>query len=316
MSRPTLHPNAAAWLTLLAIAAPAAVGQQGERRDRETRPPAEAAPSADPGQTAEDEPPAEPAEEPFVLPAHISPTEQIDFFRTADYDGSGWVSFDEARKSLILDRDGYQALDRDGDFRVNQEEFELFYQETIERAGGFRPPVPNAEAEVAPPRSAAQLRNTFDKNLDGRLGLAELEALVLEYGLPQEAPILLAKTDLDGSGVLDGQELEVLSNVIGAFQAAPSGLFEENAPKSIEELFGERVPRETTFGLPEPPYVRGPVRPFHRLDADGDDRISESDLSELQFPLTLPVRASSVLAALDTDGDGGLDREEFRAALR
>ena len=260
---------------------------------------------------------AEEAAPVFRLPAHISPNEQIEFFRTADYDDSGWISYEEAVEALLLpDRRAYQLYDTNADLRISTEEFRERYLESIRRTGDYRPPVPKATGGVAPPRTAEQLRNRFDRDLDVRLNSEELKTLVQEYDLPEaEAGPILARLDANQDGFLDQTELVGLSQTIEFFKDLPSGVFEENRPESLEELYGERIKRESTRGLSEPPQIRGPVRPYYRLDADGDEDIDSQDLFDLQFPLTLPVRANSVLAALDTNGNGSLDRAEFRAAM-
>ncbi len=294
-------------------------GQSGARQNPRSTSPAPEATALDPAseQDPEQELSSEPDElEPFRLPAYISPNQQLEYFRIADYDSSGWISFEEARESLVLDRQTYQIYDSNIDGRISQEEFEDRYLESIRLTGGFRPPIPAATGTVAPPRTAEQLRNSFDRNLDARLGVAELDLLIKEYGLPdRDGKQLLILLDEDTSGYVDPPELVRLSQILDAFKSLPPRVFDADRPGSLEELYGERTPRENTRGLAEPPFIRGPVRPFYRLDADGDEDIDEQDLFALQFPLTLPVRASSVLAALDTDGNGALDRDEFRAAM-
>ena len=252
-----------------------------------------------------------------ALPPYLDPLEEEEFFQTADYDGNGWISFEEARDSLLLDRAGFFAFDTDKDLRLSAKEFSARYRDSIERTGGFQPPIPKSAAELAPPRSAVELRNAFDRNLDGRLGALELDAFVEDYALPKiTGEEVLAQLDTDGSGTLELVELGAMSALIDAYKQAPAGMFEEGPrPKSIEDLYGELVPRESAFSVDEPPYMRGPVRPFWRLDLDRDGGIEERDLFDLQYPLTLPVRASSVIAALDRDGDRSLSRAEFRASM-
>jgi hypothetical protein len=86
---------------------------------------------------------------------------------------------------------------------------------------------------------------------------------------------------------------------------------------SIAELFGAVEARESTLGaLSLPPRIAGPVTHFYRLDVDGDGYVTGSDLSRLESPLQLGVRASAVLAALDRDGDGRLSEAEVLASLQ
>ena len=77
------------------------------------------------------------------------------------------------------------------------------------------------------------------------------------------------------------------------------------------------MPRTIQEGsTPQPVRITPPVLTFRRLDIDADGMITLEDLTELQRPLVLPVRARAVLAALDGNGDGSLDEAEFRGAMR
>jgi len=64
-----------------------------------------------------------------------------------------------------------------------------------------------------------------------------------------------------------------------------------------------------------PPLTLGPLPHFHRLDLDRDGGISLEDLTELQTPIQISVRPSTVINVLDRDGDGKLSAAELRAAL-
>jgi Ca2+-binding EF-hand superfamily protein len=59
----------------------------------------------------------------------------------------------------------------------------------------------------------------------------------------------------------------------------------------------------------------GPVPVFHRLDLQGNGRITAADLLDLQHPIESSVRIQAVVAALDTNGDGAIDPAEFQACL-
>ncbi len=89
-----------------------------------------------------------------------------------------------------------------------------------------------------------------------------------------------------------------------------------NASSTLE-LFGAHQSRPEQQGtVPFPPYIRGPVHHFARLDIDKDGQITAEDLEWLARPIYLDVRLSAVIAALDTDDDGGVSPEEFDASMR
>ncbi|MCB9913799.1 MAG: EF-hand domain-containing protein [Planctomycetes bacterium] len=87
--------------------------------------------------------------------------------------------------------------------------------------------------------------------------------------------------------------------------------------KSVYELFGRVEPREEVLhGTPEPDRIVGPVPTFRRLDYDGDGGITRADLTELARGSSLEPRLNTLLATLDTNGDGRIDATEFRASMR
>lgn len=88
-------------------------------------------------------------------------------------------------------------------------------------------------------------------------------------------------------------------------------------PTSVTDLFGRAEPRRDDEELiPRPPRIAGPIPVFRRLDLDADGLISGGDLEELLRPLQVRVRINAVLASLDADGSGAVDREEFSASMR
>lgn len=237
------------------------------------------------------------------------------YFATADYDGSGWISFREAEDALLLDREDFGLYDSNRDGRIDAEEFGERYRSTVEQVGGFQPPVPPVEDTKPPPRNAIELRNTYDVDLDGTVDLSELETLINDYEIPSLTPQLaMSQLDRSGNGGLELIELEFVSTLLDTLRS--SGVLLSTTASTLEELFGLPVERTVRRGqVQRPPRISGPIQPFARLDLDRDEGITVEDLSTLQFPAALPVRPATVIASLDTNGDGRLDRDEFRRAM-
>jgi len=241
-----------------------------------------------------------------------------EYFAICDHDENGWIAFREARESLELGRSAYASYDRDRDGRIDPAEFEERYLEIVDIAGGFARPKEYEGKRPLPSRNPEQLRAAFDATGDGALELFEVDKLLEVYDR-QDIParIVLSKLDVDASRRLEISELERLSQLLSAtYVASDEDLASEQAA-SVEELFGgviERPPSEFG-GTLHPPQIVGPVSPFRRLDLDYDGAIEIEDLRHLQRPQTLSVRVAAIVAALDQDEDGSVDRAEFLAAM-
>ena len=237
-------------------------------------------------------------------------------FLVADYDASKWISFEEAREALRRDSSGFFTYDVDKDGRITETEYVSRYLSQLDLRGSIPQPLPRAEPVVSPLRDAEQLRNAYDKDADGRLDLTELKAFVEDYGLEGEPAVSnLRKLDIDGSGGLELPEIDKLAKLLETFATSPTANLTAEPAGSIIELFGTPVERETRTSIPEPAQIPGPVPSFDRLDQNRDGTVGVDDLNALQFPLVLPVRPESVVAALDLDGDGHLSRAELRASM-
>jgi Ca2+-binding EF-hand superfamily protein len=261
---------------------------------------------------------------PFELPVGIVPGSplwadlELPIFEACDTDRSGWISYREAHAALELDRDDFAVYDRDHDGRIGSREFNLRYEDVVSQTGVFRlPKLSTGRGSI--PRAPRQLTTAFDSNGDTALDQAEVEALLREYGRKELSPSdVVARLDRDGSGKLDGPEIQQLSRLIAADFVMPL----DDAPRTIspdkvDELFGTLVSREGVLNETSlPPRIDGPVTHFRRLDLDGDGYVTIAELNKLQSPLQLSARVSTTLAALDTDEDGKLSRAEFLNALR
>jgi hypothetical protein len=251
---------------------------------------------------------------PLVTPKAVD--QEQTFFEQCDRDEGGWISFVEAREALGITREEFFSFDRDRDARIDREEWSQRYRTVVERTGGFPTPKIAASAGAAPPRSAEQLRNAFDTDFDGGLGASELAQFLRDYPVPALTPeLILAQLDGNADLRLDLGEVGVLAALLDSVrqQLGPAALRPERAT-SVLELFGQPEERGNN-ALPEPPRLAGPLPVFERLDTNHDGFLSDKDLFELQYPLTLPVRGAGVIAALDRDGDGRLSLAEFQAAL-
>jgi Ca2+-binding EF-hand superfamily protein len=243
--------------------------------------------------------------------------QEAEYFATADYDGNGWISFREAEAALLLDRTEFGRFDQDSDGRIDAEEFGRRYRSSIEQMGAFQPPVPKADSGAPPPRGAEQLRNSYDRDLNGGVDLAELETLIADYRIENvTATLTLSQLDRNGSGRLELVELEFLSTLLDKLRVSAQNIFGTEEATTLADLFGLPVERPAGHGqVPRPPRVNGPVLPFTRLDLDRDGAITAEDLLVLEFPMALPVRPATVIASLDRNGDGRLDAAEFTAAM-
>jgi Ca2+-binding EF-hand superfamily protein len=237
------------------------------------------------------------------------------YFQASDQDQDSWISFREASDAFGLDRDGYAIYDANGDGRVTYEEFLARYEAVLARGGVFSPPSTLAATGPARPDPEDMLRR-FDEDADQRLSQRELTRVLAREGVEFETSLVLAGLDRDRSGDLGIEELAPLVEVvIGGTDEARRRF--ERRPQTIDELVARVEPREKNVDwIPEPPRIVGPVSPLRRLDIAGDGWLDAEDLRDLQRPLTLPVRLPTLVAALDTDGDGRLSRDELRASMR
>jgi Ca2+-binding EF-hand superfamily protein len=247
---------------------------------------------------------ADPATSPLV----------VRYFAICDRDGDRSITFPEAKASLGLDQKQFSVYDTDGDGLISLAEFRRRYKDILAAGGTFPPPKAKVVPPSALPASAEKVLEDYDKDKDGALDPAELDAALVGMGAAKLDPeATLSQFDHDGSGMLETSEVEELLSVLRTGRTPKVG----PRPQSVVELFGVVVPRKT--GLvwsPEPPRILGPVPSFRRLDVDGDGRITRDELAELQRPYNvLKVHTNAVFAALDTDGDGAISEAEFWSSM-
>jgi Ca2+-binding EF-hand superfamily protein len=236
------------------------------------------------------------------------------YFAICDRDGDHSISYPEAKESLGLDKKQFSVYDTDGDGLISLAEFRRRYKDIITGGGTFPPPKAKVVPPSALPASADKVLEDYDKDQDGALDQAELDAALVGMGAAKLDPeATLSQFDHDASGMLETAEIEELLSVLRTGKSPKLG----PRPRSVNDLFGVVVPRKT--GLvwsPEPPRILGPVLSFRRLDVDGDGRITRDELAELQRPYNvLKVHTNAVFAALDTDGDGAISEAEFWASM-
>lgn len=242
------------------------------------------------------------------------------FFATCDHDRNGWISFREAQASLFVDRAAYAGFDTDRDGRVSDEEFETRYNHVVARTGSFRPPNELSLPSLMPRRSPAQLRAAYDGDANGTISPPELRRLLDDYGYDLPTHVVLERVDHDGSGQIELSEIHVISRLLSAAhltQAIDEIQTELIQADSVLELFGTpEAPESLHNRTAAPPRIPGPVGHFARLDMDRDGGVTLKELEDLQRPSSLPVRTAAILATLDKNGDGRLDRAEFEASMR
>jgi Ca2+-binding EF-hand superfamily protein len=230
-----------------------------------------------------------------------------------DHDANGWISFREAEQSLGMDRTLYRGFDADRDGRIQRPEFSQRYLETVELLGTFKPPEPPpAGSELG---GGAGLLSLADFDGNAALNEVEFSKLLAGHGFtPDETHQLLLRYDSNVSGELEQGELLEIAARMADGSLAPAE--DARVPETLDELFGDPQERPASaLGSSLPPRLVGPVTHFRRLDHDADGSVSAGDLLKLLSLIQVDVRAGAVLAFLDRDGNGVLDRQEFEAAL-
>ncbi len=251
-------------------------------------------------------------------------------FRICDGNRNGWISFREAAYALNIERDEFRKYDKDEDGRIDWKEFEERYVKVLAQVGGH--PVLRAELQemvtvddlpsltpldpseiVITFPTAADLLAIYDQNRDESLDDTELELMFVSLLVELTARDVIAQLDTNLTRTLEMEELGTLAEMVT--ESFPGGTPGEGKlePKDVySRLYAANHPRRSVHDTPSlPPLIPGPVTHFRRLDLDDDGFIDGDDLRELTTPSRVDVRASAILAALDTDGDDRLTEAEF-----
>jgi len=234
------------------------------------------------------------------------------YFEIADYDGDGWITIREATASMELDRRSFALYDQDGDGRISPDEFRARYEKILRNGGAFVAPLgkdePPRSGSAAPPDRPARKGRDADKTLDR----SELRAFLAKRHSRLDPEVVMSKFDRDGSQRLEQGEVADLTAFLDPARRSHPG----PRATSVEELFGKPILREEREGATLlAPRIAGPVPIFRRLDPGGGGRITSVDLLGLGSPIQFPIRIAAVLAALDRNGDGAIDADEFRVCL-
>ena len=65
-----------------------------------------------------------------------------EYFKIADYDANGWLSYREARDSMGLTETDFGIYDKNDDGRIGRNEFNERYRRAVEVVGAFPRPKP------------------------------------------------------------------------------------------------------------------------------------------------------------------------------
>ena len=152
------------------------------------------------------------------------------YFKVADYDGNGWISYREASESLGIDRRRFSVYDGDRDGRITLEEYTRVFINTFEKLGAVPPPVPNPDdpnalrladllAEAEEPPEVEVVEAPLPKTVLELLGTVTPRSND-DRGAPQPGQIVgpvpsFHRLDYDGNGGISHENLEVLARGSG-----------------------------------------------------------------------------------------------------
>jgi len=197
------------------------------------------------------------------------------FFKQADKDASGYVDENEAKGTFMAG--AFAAMDRDGDGKVTEAEFNA-YQDLLT---DLHARLKKACVTVVLSDESRGLFDLLDANRDGRLSVREMRA----------APALLATLDKDGKGIARA-DLPRTHRLTVRHGPAVGGSDDYSAV--LLRLYGGNG---ASYATREP--SAGPLW-FRKMDKNRDGDVSRREWlgTDAQF------------RAIDTDGDGLLSAAE------
>ncbi|MBL8734058.1 MAG: hypothetical protein JNN13_16920 [Planctomycetes bacterium] len=221
-----------------------------------------------------------------------------DLFRACDGDSDDRLDIFEAAQALETIRDardsaGFATLDHDRDGFVSWPEFDQHLRLVLRRDGVFRAKVCRRLAPGPGPRTATPLQQFLqlhDKDQNGGLDPAEIDAYLRQSNLPPQLGGLLKTLDVDQSGRIEEAELapwfERLANpgplplpLFGPPPAASSALMppwgaaDLDRDGNLDAAELERVLRRLDAGL-----ARWAAQLLRRLDKDKNGKLAPSEL--------------------------------------
>ena len=233
-------------------------------------------------------------------------------FRICDLDGNRWISLSEAEATLGMSRAEYSSFDANNDGRVVLSEFQANAEAVVGRLGfapseALRGVDPKADVTVTSTEELlTELLALYDIDRSRGLSGNELERLLLAYEVDVSYQQLLAQADLDDSDQLEIGELTPLVKLVSEPEfdsGSSSRLTFRPPPPSIRFVGSTTIPPPAEVGF------------FVRLDANGDAVIDADDLRTLGEGGRIPVRPGAVVSALDRDGNGRIDPDEFWTSM-
>lgn len=222
-------------------------------------------------------------------------------FRGCDGDSDDRLDIFEAAQALETIRDardsgGFAQLDGDRDGFVSWPEFDHQLRQVLRRDGVFRVKVCRRLAPGPGPRTATPLQQFLqlhDKDQNGGLDPAEIDAYLRQSNLPPQLGGLLKTLDLDQSGRIEEAEL------------APWFERLANPGAQVIPLFG-----------PPPAASSSLLPPWGAADVDRDGSIDAAELEQVlrRLDAALARWATRLLRRLDTDQNGKLSPSELPGA--
>ena len=157
------------------------------------------------------------------------------------------------------------------------------------------------------------------------------QAASMQRGAGHRAEKLLSKLDTDGSGEVDGTELQAMIDDVAKKTGVDSGTSAADIVQQYDadgdgSLSAQELGEAAKSILPPPSTMefaqsRGMAGDdlFGKVDTDGDGSVSQDELQGLLEKMSggtasqTGVSSDELFAQLDTDGDGKLSQAEFDA---